>query len=744
MPTAPTAEPMSAQQAAALAEFARTCKAAVRSVSLYPPTHPAISASLSRVVAATQRLTDGGEVTLTVHPDLVIIDGRAPARPEAAVGELATLLHEHLVGSLRIEHAADLEDWHVMLPLLARVPEELRADGGIGKHWSQAGRPHFEIREIDYAEVLRERAGARGAQWDQIVAYCLQGQAPALDERSLAALLDTIGQADRLGELLDRFQTPSVGGTASVGARAGALLALLGTLKRTLSDRGEDAGPLLQTVADAGAQLTPDMLLAMLAQSRSGAPEEADLASGILTRMSDATVASFVARSVAAEQGATDRLAQAFAALVPELERKERLIDLARDEAESSPLGQQAGFDDLWQGAAQMLRSYSDETFVSAEYARELSSAKSQAIEVEQISDDPPERIQEWLATVSDAAVQELDLNLLLDLLRIESDPAKWEALTTVVVTETQRRTLLGEIENAQRLIERIVPELGTEGRPLLRAAAEQTIERLAGGALVRHIVVHLRKVDEWEVAALNSLSHTIGPRIIRPLAEALAVEDNARAIRRLRELLLGFGAAGRQSVEQLKNSSNPAVRRTAIDLLRVFGGRDALPELASMLDDADAQVQRESIRAIVQIGTPEAYELLQRALVAGTTPRDTIVQELITLRDDKAVPLLCYVLKHSAARGALVQIHSDIMDALGTLGPHPESTHTLKMVLYRGNWWAPFRTATLRAAAARALRRIGSPEAVAILQEAGRRGSRGVRNAARRTGMTRRQGSAT
>ncbi len=149
-------------------------------------------------------------------------------------------------------------------------------------------------------------------------------------------------------------------------------------------------------------------------------------------------------------------------------------------------------------------------------------------------------------------------------------------------------------------------------------------------------------------------------------------MEDNNRVILRLRELLLGFGAAGRQSVEQLKNSSNPAVRRMAIDLLRVFGGREALPELASMLDDADPQVQRESIRAIVQIATHEAYAVLERALVAGSTSRDTVLQQLIGLRDDKAIPLLCYVLNHSAPRGKLVDVHAQIIEALGGLERAP------------------------------------------------------------------------
>ena len=82
--------------------------------------------------------------------------------------------------------------------------------------------------------------------------------------------------------------------------------------------------------------------------------------------------------------------------------------------------------------------------------------------------------------------------------------------------------------------------------------------------------------------------------------------------------VLLDFGAVGRSSVEPLKASTNPAVRRTAIDLLRVFGGDEALPELESMLGDPDQQVQRDAVRAIVQIGSDAAYAVLQRTLGAG------------------------------------------------------------------------------------------------------------------------------
>ena len=728
-------EPMSAPESAALADFARSCKAAARSVSLYPATHPAIQGALDRIVSASRRLTQAGNVTIAVLPDALVIDGRAPVRPDPSIGELADLLHDRLIGELRIESDADATDWRTLLLLLSRTAEELRADGGIAKLWGASGQSHFDIREIDYAEVLRERGGGDSAAWERIVEFCLQGDNSAVvDERTLEAVISALDNPEHFNELLQAVQAASDGGP-SIGARAAALLGLIRKAIDRLRERNElDESAVLQTVADSAGLMTADMMLSLLREAREQtANGEPPLAAAIVARIGDGAVASFVAGSIVAEHGATERLALAFETLVPDNDRKERLLDLAKDTVAESPLGSEANFDSLWQDAASLLMSYSDKNFVSDEYGRELSGARTQAIEVERVADDPPERIQAWHASVSDEAVRRLDLALIQDLLRIESDPAGWQAIAALAGDEIERRTLLGDIVPAQMLLNTLVAERGDEGRTPLRPAAESVLNKLAAGQIVRHIVFHLRKADDAAVEAFNRLCHTIGPAVVRPLAIALAAEENNRAIRRLRELLLAFGAAGRQSVEQLKHSPNPAVRRMAIDLLRVFGGSEALPELASMLDDADPQVQRESIRAIVQIGTDEAFAVLQQALVGGSASRDTILQQLIGLRDDKAVPLLCYVLNHTSPRGKMTHVHAQIVEALGNLTAHPESTRTLREILYRGEWWAPLRTAALRQAAASALRQIGRPETLAILEDAVTRGSRGVRAAARR-----------
>ena len=732
----PQPEAMSAEQAACLAEFARAAKAAARAVTLYPGTHPAIQAALGRVVATASKLAAAGDVTLAVEPDRITIDGRAAAKPDLAIGELADLLHSRLIGSLRIEREADAADWLAFLLILSKSTDDLVAQGGVAKAWGLVNRAHFEIREIDYAEVLRERGGGELAEWDRIIANCLQGDTVDLDEATLTQLLELTGHPERFGDFLTRLQDAG-GADTKVGARAAALLRIIRGLIDHVNKQSPDGlDAMLRSVAQATSKLTPDMMLAMLSQRDLGTGE-GEMVGAIVDRMNERTIAKFVAGNIVAERGATGRLAQAFEALVPDTAQREAVLDAAREDVAQSELGAESGFEELWQNAASMLMNYSDKPYVSAEYARELSEAKTQAIEVDRVSDDPPERVQGWLASVSEESVRHLDLLLLLDLLRLEHDHVQWRGISTLVTSQIERLTLLGDARGARQLLEPITREAGPEGREAFRAEAALALERLSAGPLVRHVVLHLRKVEDREVEPFAALCHTLGASVVRPLAESLASEENNRAVRRLRELLVSYGAAGRQAVEQLKNSRNPAVRRTAIDLLRVFGGSEALPELASMLDDADPQVQRDSIRAIVQIATEEAYAVLERALQGGS--RETILEQLISLRDDKAIPLLCYVLNHTRPRGRMVNAHLGIIDALGSLSEHPQSTSTLKTMLYSGNWWAPFRTAALRHAAAIALRRVGGPEAAAVLEDAAANGTRAIRNIARtQVGMVR------
>jgi HEAT repeat protein len=238
--------------------------------------------------------------------------------------------------------------------------------------------------------------------------------------------------------------------------------------------------------------------------------------------------------------------------------------------------------------------------------------------------------------------------------------------------------------------------------------------------------------VDEAQFERVKVMCVSLGEVLVKPLAETLSVEERPRTRERLTTILIAFGAAGRRTVERLKSSQNAAVRRTAILLMRQFGGSEALPDLSELLDDTEPQVQREAVRAILNIGTDDAYRILEQALAGGTErTREAIMQSLTVQRDERATPLFAYIIRHVDYRGQMRSVYVRAIEALGALRD-PEGIEPLREALYKGEWWAPWRTALLRGAAAAALSRIGTTEAINILELAVAGGTRGVRNAAK------------
>src|SRR5436190_7674442 len=111
---------------AKLTEFARACKAAARAVTLYPSSHPAIRASLSRLVDTAGRITAQGPVTLGVLPDNLLLGGSGSQKPDQAVRETGALLHDHMIGMLTMHSSPNLEGWLPFLQLLSTPIEDMR------------------------------------------------------------------------------------------------------------------------------------------------------------------------------------------------------------------------------------------------------------------------------------------------------------------------------------------------------------------------------------------------------------------------------------------------------------------------------------------------------------------------------------------------------------------------------------------------------------------------------------------
>jgi HEAT repeat protein len=670
--------PLSPAEAARLVAFARACKAAARAVTLYPDAHPAIATTLGRIVDLTSKDSLTRSLRIQVFPDDLRLDDRRTPRPDPVITELAVLLHQHRIGEMTVNAGGDLTAWRSFLLVLARSTESVRSEGGISRVWAAIGSPHLELREIDFAHVLRERPEGTGAAWEQIISTCLGGGDFEVSGDALRDLLAHVGDDSTLTTLLKDVEARAARGAGVRGAVVTRLLQ--GIVDAVAREAPGELDTAAGSLARALAQLTPETLSTVLAarsQSSRFGPAEAgphvlgphvpsNAVDTVVGQMSDQSIAEFLARNAFGADSSLDRVVQAFQTLVHDSSHAERLLALAHDEAQHGPFGSTPQFDDTWNEIAEkVLTSYSDRPFVSGEYARELTSVRTQAVELEQVGDDPPERIAAWLGTVATTELRKLDLALVFDLLRIEEDDGRWSSLMRPVASLLEDLLLVGDTDASEELVRvlgREAARLDSDGTSERRRAAQQALEGL---------------------------------------------------------------------FNRLTASPEPAVRRAGIRLLREFGGTDALAELSSLLRDGEAQVQREAVRAIVNIGTDEAHRVLEEALVTGTeTTRDTIMQAAGG-RAEASGRLLAHLIRRVDHRGPLASIYQRAIEALGAI-KDPAGVAPLQEALYRGEWWAPRRSAVLRALAAMALARIGTAEAFSVLEQAARSGPRGVRAAAR------------
>jgi hypothetical protein len=216
---------------------------------------------------------------------------------------------------------------------------------------------------------------------------------------------------------------------------------------------------------------------------------------------------------------------------------------------------------------------------------------------------------------VSDSALRSLDQALLTDLLHIENDPSRWRDLSDTVVTHADDLVRVGHFEQAWTLIETLVDQ-GARN-PFRQPHATAAVDRFGRGSLMTYVAPHLRSASEESYERFQRLCHMIGPSIVASLAEVLAAEQDARSRKRLRDILVGFGPRGAESVRPLLNAPSWEVRRTAAFLLREFGGVEGLKEL-SLLSDAEPLVRREAVQGPMMNGSKEAAVILLNALLTS------------------------------------------------------------------------------------------------------------------------------
>jgi len=728
-----TVQPMGAELAARVMAFARACKAAARNVALYPGEHPAVAAALEAVTLAAAEATSTAALRLAVLPDTLRAGGRALPRPDSAVTELAAILYRHQVGQLTVHPGTDAELWRQFLALLAQPPEESRASGGLGRAWTTGGDPRIEIRAIDFGEMLRARPRGDLATWDSILASCLEGSLFTVDQEMADLLAAVVDDPDSLEAVIKAVEARLPEGEAE-GRRPAIVASLLQAVARFVEATApERAAAILDSLAGALSRLPVPTLAPLVRVSRSTSqPTLGRFMEGLVGRVPDTSIASMVAGEVHAGRSLSPQLADLLTGLSPDAGRRAAILGLTRKILQESEAAGDPALAQAWQQTEERFKAYWEATGVSDAYKQELGRVFHRAVDLVRAQADPPEVVEAWRATVDDGRVRVLDASLLTGLMTLRDDLFTWREISALAIHRVSAFIVLGDFEAAAAVVESLRAQAANHPVPAIRDEAAELVDGLLTASTMRYVASHLDTTDTAVVAAARRFCLALGTGIVGPLAEALSVEERDRRRKHLADILLGFGPPGREVIERLCQSPNPAVRRTAVLLLKESGTRDVLPELVALLNDAEAHVQREATRALAELGLEAADDELVRAVAGGPErTRSCVLGALRTLSHGDAARVWARILLKAPRRGEAWAVHGHATERLGALGGRP-AVDALEAVLAARSFRAPFKMAALHRLAVENLAKLGTPDAVSALESAAAYGPRWVRAAAR------------
>ena len=716
--------------------LSRSLLVAARAVSLYPPEHPAVSASVDRLYKSVHDTTGGAGIILGVTPTTLLVGGAAVGSGDGPVTEAAALLHRHDILEVSLGGTIPHATLRAFLVLLGTDPEQLRADGGPAAVWARGGHMAIALLQVDYANVLADREVTRTPStkddlWRSIV-RAVNERHKTLDEAMQRRLLEIAGDVGAISELAADVIAPAhtPDGSPMITTQAAAILAAYRHLSNIVSvmapERREEV---MQNLATATSRLDPRVVIQVLSTEEEPGQGGPGVVAGVINAFDEAKVAQLLATTLAIDGQASQRLAEVFDTIAPDAERKQRVLRLTQSLLKESDFGQRTQFESLWTSMEELLLTYNERPFVSATYRTALDQPGGRA-EAMAAGDLPPETA-EWVHTLGQENVRRLSVILLIDLLNLECDASRASDLANDVVALAEDLLMAGEYDLALSVVLALAGK-AADARAVTMAASRQALDHLAVTPAMRDTVDLLGEMDEAQAGTFAEMCRQIGPTITEALLPLLSVEELTRGRRRASETVLGLGTGAIGRLAPLVSSRHWYTQRNAAALLGKIGTAAAVPFLQPLIRGADPRVAREAVRALSNIDDPSAARAVHTVLRAASgAVRQAVVAALVAERDPRVVPVLLRILNESDPVKSDHPIVLDTLLALGTLG-HEQAVPDITRMMRRRSLFARKKIRAVKQHALEALRLIGTPVATAAIRSAADTGDRMLRRLAR------------
>jgi len=259
------------------------------------------------------------------------------------------------------------------------------------------------------------------------------------------------------------------------------------------------------------------------------------------------------------------------------------------------------------------------------------------------------------------------------------------------------------------------------KGEELKKVAVDATTELMGPEGMIDPEALLLEPDADKRLKTIKALA-SLGPDALSPLVDMVKDRGRIEFRDGVLEALQSAGAPGVTAIVRELEKENPwYVYRNMLNVVADLRLAEGLPQVSALASNPDERIRREAIRTLARIGSRDSLGVVMNgANDASPAVRRTAVRVLGLFGDSSVAPFLLEIINGQGMRGK-EEDHAVMEAACLAVGDLRDSSYVpqLAELMSKGGLFKKGRPDEIRAAAAVALGTIGDPLAIPVLEKA-------------------------
>jgi HEAT repeat protein len=326
-----------------------------------------------------------------------------------------------------------------------------------------------------------------------------------------------------------------------------------------------------------------------------------------------------------------------------------------------------------------------------------------------------------------DAVVQLLDM--LSVMLEIEQDEVSFGEILEIMGKLVDLFIDQGDLVHAASCVQGVYRLRQTAGGGL-QARLEQFLRQLGTPERFGALTTMLNRQKLIDTDLLTRYLMVMTEPAMVPMTELLGTLNSLQARKTVCDVLAQLAEKKIEVIASRLRDERWYIVRNLIYVMGRIGGPKAADYLAPLVRHTEPRVRKELVKTLDAMDAPKAIDLLLEMLrdQEGVV-RMAALRALARRKSAQVVAPLAAIIENRHFAGKDLSEKLEVFAALAASG-QTEALTLLGRYLYRTSWWRRTEHEQLRWCAAYALKHMGTPEAIALLEQGSRGRNRNLQEA--------------